>query len=187
MPGCLEAAGRLYGRHPQPGGDGLGRDVGAAALQFLEDVQAAPFVKSAQCKGMEAQDQPGMSHSAHQQPCTQGRGRARQVQGCTRAALLLLWHAPQEDPADNSCQLTARRAGSSVSAPCLDRGPCAVMLPGQEKEPPGLGTTVSPALRVLAQAQTPQASDQAKRVVMSVPSTENFRLSAYFEPLHQKP
>lgn len=30
------------------------------------------------------------------------------------------------------------------------RGPCAVTLPGQEKEPPGLGRAGHPALRVLA-------------------------------------
>lgn len=160
---------------------------GAAALQFLEDMQACTLCEASTVPrdGAAGSAQHEPQHSPAAVPPRRRESPAGPAM--RRAALLLHWHMPQEDPADNSCPLTVRRAGGSVSAPRLERGPRVVMLPGQEKEPPGLGTPVSPALQVLAQAQTPQASDQAKRVATAVPSVGNFRLSAYFKPLHQKP
>lgn len=45
-----------------------GGKAGAAALQFLEDTQASPLVRSARCQGTEVQDQPVTSHRTHRLP-----------------------------------------------------------------------------------------------------------------------
>lgn len=92
--------------------------------------------------------------------------------GCLEAAGRLYGPCPQ--PVPHVCNMPGQG------------GPCTVTLPGWEKERPGLGTTILPAPRVLARAQRPWASDQAKWVVTSVPRTDHFSPSAYFELLHQK-
>lgn len=107
--------------------------------------------------------------------------------GLRRATAPLLQHVPQQDPADDSRHLVAQQASGSVLHRTWTRVTVLRCRQGRRRAVPGLGTTVSPALRVLAQAQMPQASDRAKQVVVSVPTTDNRRLSACFKPRHQEP
>lgn len=93
---------------------------------------------------------------------------------------LLRWCAPQEDPADNSCQLTAPFLHPAWTG-SLRRDTARA---GEGAPRAGQGWT--PSAAGAGTAQTPRARDQAEQVATSVPCTDNFRLSAYFELLHQK-
>lgn len=112
----------------------------------------------------------------------QAGGRAQQAQGHIPAALA---HAPGSPHG----QLVSAQPQERLCSCCSPgQGSRAMTLPGQgqEQEPPGLETAVSPALQAPAQTPAPQSSDQLKQVTASL-HRDRLRLPAFFKPLHQKP